>query len=232
MGAKANLAFELGESWVIDLVLEGPDGVIAAAAVQDVQFRLIQQGAIAIDLTTDDGVVISGTATATARITVSPSDQVGVKARLQRYETRALLVGGAIHTQAYGSLHVRDSLFAGLGHAPNLIFLSPVLVAALSGPGVWIGDLTALDPDGETSFGWEMVDSLGGRFAIDRDTLVVGPAGLPLATGGTTLEPRVRARDADNNTSTASVPVLVADAGTLSFDLPGQIGLMLALGII
>lgn len=231
MATKQNLAFELGETWVIDLDLEGPDGALAAADVADVQFRLVQDGEIAIDLTMAAGVTVSGTDAAAARIKVSPGHQAGVIAQLQSYEARAILVDGGIHTQAYGALNVRASLFASLGHAPSMVFMEPNLCAALSGPGSWIGDLFALDPDGDTGFAWALVDSLSNRFAISGENLVVGSAGLALADVGHTLEPIVRVTDPDGNATEATVAVVVTKAAMLSGDLAGDAALMSSLGI-
>lgn len=234
MSQKENLAFPLGGTWIIDLACVNEAGeALDLGDAADVQFRLVQDGdEVAVDLTLTSGVAVVDADAGLARVSVQPANQAGVAVGRHAYETRVLMDDGSIHEQQYGALVVRSSLFASIGHAPTMIFMAPNLVAALGGPGAWIGDLVALDPDGDEDFTWDLVDDLDGRFAIDGSALVIGAAGIGLADVGTTLLPRVRVTDGDDNQVEARLSVVVLPAATLSYDLAGQVGLMNALGML
>jgi hypothetical protein len=106
--------FVLGETWVLDFALNDALGAdLDLTGATPLSFRLSRRGLVLMTRNLADGVAVTDPLTGQGTVTVTPAQQVtaGLTPGVHRYELRATLAGGAVTTQARGTLTVLRSLF-------------------------------------------------------------------------------------------------------------------------
>jgi hypothetical protein len=102
MATRENMAFALGETWVIEAALTDADAAALDLTGGTVSFRM---GAIEKAATVLDAVA------GTTRTTITAADQADIAAGVYPYEIRATLPGPVVTTQVVGDITVQPTLF-------------------------------------------------------------------------------------------------------------------------
>lgn len=112
MATTANLVFDLGETWIIDLTAYDSDG-LTAFDLTGATVGLYVKGASAAILTpTNTTVVLTAPASGKARVTVTPTQQTtaGITAgQVGTYVLRVTLQDGTVTDQNVGSFTIKQT---------------------------------------------------------------------------------------------------------------------------
>jgi hypothetical protein len=116
MAAVSNLAFKLGETWIIDATCKDSLGVVIdLSAAQSVKFRLTNPaGIVELDIAIGSGIVLLNGGTAgEILITITPAMQAAANIVSGYYlqQCRATLADGTVTDQFAGGFKVLPSLF-------------------------------------------------------------------------------------------------------------------------
>jgi hypothetical protein len=116
MTAVSNLAFKLGETWILDATCKDSLGnTINLTGVQAVRFRLTNQaGVVALDIGIGTGIaLVNGGAAGEILITIPPAIQAaaGIISAYYLQQCRVTLADGTVTDQFAGALKVLPSLF-------------------------------------------------------------------------------------------------------------------------
>jgi hypothetical protein len=116
MSVHQDLAFHLGENWIVDFEVNDGDGENIDITGATLQWRLASpDGTHTMTRTAGDGLTITSGATGLCTLSVTASHQssAAVQARTNyQWEFRVTTSGGTISVQALGALYVHPSLLA------------------------------------------------------------------------------------------------------------------------
>ncbi len=105
--AEQNLEFHQGDHWIVALDAKDATGADVPAP-EDVEFIIADSRGVAARAAFGTGVVLED---GDALITILPSVTEDVRPGVYTYQARVVLPDQTVSTQAFGSLHVRESLF-------------------------------------------------------------------------------------------------------------------------
>ena len=110
MATTANLVFDLGETWIIDLTAYDSDGLTAFDLTGATVALYVKGSSAAILTPANTTVVLTTPASGKARITVTPAQQAAAgitAAQVGNYVLRVTLNTGVVTDQAVGSFTIR-----------------------------------------------------------------------------------------------------------------------------
>lgn len=111
MALNQNLAFDLGETWIINHTAYNSDGVTPLGITgATVEFQVKNGSSILIPFSATTVTIPIGT-DGKSVITVPPSAQAGLAPGVYSFTVRIILAGGIITDQTYGSIAVSGSAF-------------------------------------------------------------------------------------------------------------------------